>query len=123
VCRALHLAEAWYDARWRRPRPTKGRRDGLTSAEREELSNVRKEIRVLHEERDNKKVAAYFARGTAAYSDVSIAEGLKWAWYKHQVRRIAHSTSTRRRAKAITAGDGFCPLTRVAIKSAAFGRV
>jgi transposase len=42
-----------------------GRRDGLTTAEREELSQLRKENRILREERDIlKRATAFFARET-----------------------------------------------------------
>ena len=41
-----------------------GRRDGLTTAEREELARLRRENRVLREERDIlKRATAFFARG------------------------------------------------------------
>jgi transposase len=42
-----------------------GRRDGLTTGEREELARLRRENRVLREERDIlKRATAFFARET-----------------------------------------------------------
>jgi transposase len=40
------------------------RRDGLTTSERDELNRLRRENRVLREERDTVKAAAWFATET-----------------------------------------------------------
>ena len=65
VCRDLDLTETVV-RRWvAQADIDTGRRDGLTSAEREELSRLRRENRVLREERDIlKKAAAFFAEET-----------------------------------------------------------
>jgi transposase len=65
VCRDLDLTETAV-RRWvAQADVDEGRRDGLTTAEREELSRLRRENRVLREERDIlKKAAAFFAKET-----------------------------------------------------------
>ena len=65
VCRDLDLAESVVRRWLAQADIDEGRREGLTTAEREELSKLRKEVRVLREERDIlKKAAAWFARET-----------------------------------------------------------
>jgi transposase len=65
VCRDLDLTETVV-RRWvAQADVDTGRRDGLTTAEREELARLRRENRVLREERDIlKKAAAFFAKET-----------------------------------------------------------
>jgi transposase len=65
VCRDLDLTETAV-RRWvAQADVDAGRRDGLTTAEREELSRLRRENRVLRDERDIlKKAAAFFAKET-----------------------------------------------------------
>lgn len=65
VCRDLDLSESAVHRWLAQAEIDDGRRDGLTTAERQELTQLRRENRVLREERDIlKKAAAYFARET-----------------------------------------------------------
>ena len=52
VCRDLDLADSVVRRWLTQPEIEHGRRAGLTTAEREELNKLRKEVRVLREERD-----------------------------------------------------------------------
>jgi transposase len=65
ICRDLDLTETAV-RRWvEQAQIDRGEREGLTSSEREELSRLRHEIRVLQEEREIlKKAAAFFAKET-----------------------------------------------------------
>ena len=65
VCRDLGLTETAV-RRWvTQAEIDAGERDGLTTAEREELARLRKEIRILREERDIlKRATALFAKET-----------------------------------------------------------
>jgi transposase len=65
VCRDLDLTETAV-RRWiAQADIDEGRRDGLTTAEHEELSRLRRENRVLREEREIlRKAAAFFAKET-----------------------------------------------------------
>ena len=65
VCRDLDLTETAV-RRWvAQAAIDAGERDGLTTAEREELARLRKENRILREERDIlKRATAFFARET-----------------------------------------------------------
>jgi transposase len=65
VCRDLDLTETAV-RRWLAQADIEaGQRDGLTTAEREELSRLRRENRVLREEREIlRKAAAFFAKET-----------------------------------------------------------
>jgi transposase len=65
VCRDLDLTETAV-RRWvQQGEVDAGRRPGLTTAEREELARLRREVLVLREEREIlKKAAAFFAKET-----------------------------------------------------------
>jgi transposase-like protein len=52
VAHDLDLTETTVREWVKQPDVDNGRRDGLTTAEREELARLRKELRVLREERD-----------------------------------------------------------------------
>ena len=63
VCRDMDLTETAVRGWVRQADIDHGRREGLTSTEREELARLRKENRVLREERDIlKRATAFFAR-------------------------------------------------------------
>ncbi len=65
VCRDLDLTETAVRAWVRQAEIDEGSRDGLSTDEREELARLRKENRVLREERDIlKRATAFFARET-----------------------------------------------------------
>ena len=65
VCRDLDLSETAVRGWVRQVEVDDGHRDGLSTAEREELAKLRKEVRVLREERDIlKRATAFFARET-----------------------------------------------------------
>ena len=65
VCRDLDLSETAVRGWVRQAEVDDGHRDGLSTAEREELAKLRKEVRVLREERDIlKRATAFFARET-----------------------------------------------------------
>jgi transposase len=65
VCRELDLTESAV-RRWvEQAQIDRGRKEGVTSTEREELERLRRENRVLKEEREIlKKAAAFFATET-----------------------------------------------------------
>jgi transposase len=65
VCRELDLTETAVRRWLAQAEIDAGRRDGLTTAEREELSQLRREVRVLRQERDIlAKATAFFAKET-----------------------------------------------------------
>ena len=65
VCRELGIGETAV-RRWvAQAEVDSGQREGLTTSEKEELANLRKENRVLREERDIlKRATAFFAKET-----------------------------------------------------------
>ena len=65
VCRDLDLTETAV-RRWvAQAEVDAGQREGLTTSEREELAHLRREIRIVREERDIlKRATAFFARET-----------------------------------------------------------
>ena len=65
VARDLDLTETAVRAWVKQADIDGGHRDGLTTAERAELARLRREVRVLREERDIlKRATAFFARET-----------------------------------------------------------
>ena len=67
VCRDMGLAESSVHRWLAQAEIDSGQRDGLTTTEREELSRIRRELRVVREERDVlAKAIAFFTKETAA---------------------------------------------------------
>jgi transposase len=65
ICRDLGLADSTVSRWLAQAEIDAGQRDGLTTQERQELSLLRRENRVLREEREIlRKAAAFFARET-----------------------------------------------------------
>ena len=65
ICRDLDLTETTVREWFKRADIDGGNRNGLTTAEREELSRLRRQVRVLEEERTIlKKAATFFAKET-----------------------------------------------------------
>jgi transposase len=65
VCRDLDLTETAVRRWMAQADIDAGRRDGLTTAEREELTQLRREVRVLRQEREIlAKATAFFAKET-----------------------------------------------------------
>ena len=65
VCREMGLPESSVHRWLAQADIDSGQRDGLTTAEREELSRVRRELRVVREERDVlAKAIAFFTKDT-----------------------------------------------------------
>lgn len=65
VCRELGIGESTVYRWLAQAEIDAGQRDGLTSGEREELSRLRRELRVVQEERDIlAKAIAFFSRET-----------------------------------------------------------
>jgi transposase len=65
VCRDMGLAETAVRKWVARADADSGRSNGMTSAERREIAELRRELRVVREERDIlKRATAFFARET-----------------------------------------------------------
>jgi transposase len=65
ICRDMGLSESTVQRWVAQAEVDRGQRDGLTTAEREELSRLRREMRVVCEERDVlAKAIAFFTKAT-----------------------------------------------------------